>query len=85
MKSITIHGLDDPLDSLIREKAKNEGLSLNKTIKKILEESLGIKPRLIKDRRKDFLDLFGSWTKYDLKEFDQNAKQFSQIDSTDWE
>ena len=33
MKSITIHGLEDPLDTLIREKARQEGLSLNKTIK----------------------------------------------------
>lgn len=36
MKSITIHGLEDPLNTLIREKARQEGLSLNKTIKLLL-------------------------------------------------
>ena len=35
MKSITIHGLDDPLDTLIREKAGKQNLSLNKTIKQL--------------------------------------------------
>ncbi|MGB5615690.1 MAG: hypothetical protein WBM78_02535, partial [Desulfobacterales bacterium] len=49
MKSITIHGIDEPLVKLIKSKAKQEGLSINKTIKKILESSLGVKP-------KDYLD-----------------------------
>jgi len=45
MKSITIHGLDGPLDTLIREKARKQQLSLNKTIKLLLEESLGLTGR----------------------------------------
>ena len=36
MKSITIHELDDDLDALIRVRARREGLSLDKTIKKLL-------------------------------------------------
>ena len=44
MKSITIHGVDEPLSELIKSKAQSEGLSINKTIKKILESSLGVKP-----------------------------------------
>jgi predicted DNA binding CopG/RHH family protein len=44
MKSITIHGIDEPLAKLIKSKAKQEGLSINQTIKNILESSLGVKP-----------------------------------------
>jgi hypothetical protein len=32
MKSITIHGIDDPLAELIKSKAQSEGLSINKTV-----------------------------------------------------
>ena len=41
MKSITIHGIDDPLAELIKSRARSEGLSINKTVIKLLEESLG--------------------------------------------
>lgn len=33
MKSITIHGLEDHLSERIREEVRQQGLSLNKTIK----------------------------------------------------
>ena len=49
MKSITIHNLDDKLDSLIREKAKKQGISLNKTIKTLLRKSLGLGKNIEKD------------------------------------
>lgn len=83
MKSITIHGLDDPLDKLIREKARLYGLSLNKTIKKLLRDSLGINNRK-HDNKAQFKDLFGVWSQKDLKEFEQNTKDFEKIDAEDW-
>ena len=42
MKSITIHGLDEHLDRTIRSLAEREGLSMNKTIKKVLRSALGL-------------------------------------------
>lgn len=83
MKSITIHGLDDPLDKLIRQKARDSGLSLNKTIKKLLRDSLGISDRK-RDNKQLFKDLVGVWSKKDLKEFEQNTKDFEKIDAEDW-
>ena len=84
MKSITIHNLDDPLNTLIREKAKTEGLSLNNTIKKLLAEALGLSPRNDTDRGKDFLDLFGVWSDKEVKEFNKQAGDFEKIDREDW-
>jgi hypothetical protein len=85
MKSITIHGLNDTLDRLIRKKAKEQGISLNKTIKKLLEQSLGILPSDHTDHRDDFLDLFGIWSTEEKKQFDHNISDFEKIDEKDWQ
>ena len=84
MTSITIHGLEDPIDSLIREKARQQGISLNKTIKQLLAESLGISHD-IKKHRHDFEDLSGTWSPEDLEEFTRNTQEFSITDPRDWE
>ena len=84
MKSITIHGLDDPLNTLIREKARQQQLSLNKTIKKLLEQSLGLTPGNDNNRRDDFSDLCGVWTTKDVEEFTANNQEFNAIDPEDW-
>lgn len=83
MKSITVHGLDETLDSFIRERAKRQGTSLNKTIKKLLRDSLGISEKK-SDNRAQFKDLFGVWSQKDLKEFERNTMDFEKIDSEDW-
>ncbi len=38
----TIHGLDKHLDRAIQSLADREGLSMNKTIKKVLRSALGL-------------------------------------------
>jgi len=83
MKSITIHGLEDPLNTLIREKARHQRPSLNKTIKKLLAESFGLTTGNHKDDH-DFSDLCGVWTAEDIEEFTANSKNFSAIDPKDW-
>jgi plasmid stability protein len=85
MKSITIHGLDDTLDKRIRETAKRQGISLNKTIKKLLEKALGINREKQKDHRVDYMDLFGTWSEEDLKEFNNATSDSRKIDPGDWE
>ena len=82
MKSITIHGLDDELDEKIRAKAEAEGLSLNKTIKLLVRDALGIGER--QDRREDFKDLLGTWSAADLEVFNRATEDFGQIDAADW-
>lgn len=84
MKSITIHNLEDPLDTLIRQKAKNDGLSLNKTIKKLLAEALNVPERPEEERREDFRDLFGIWTESDVREFQRRHRDLEKVDPADW-
>jgi len=84
MKSITIHGIDNPLAELIKSKALSQGLSVNKTVKKILEESLGVKPQTIAKRRTDFEEFSGIWSDLELAEFQEKTKDLSSINHEDW-
>jgi len=70
MKSITIHKIDDDLVRGITDRARRHGLSLNKTIKNLLKEALGLTNDGEKNHRKDFQSLLGSWTDEDIKEFE---------------
>ena len=82
MKPITIHGLEDELDEGIRSKAEKEGRSLNKTIKQLLKEALGLvnQPQ---DRRQDFLDLFGVWSESELEEFKSATEDLRIVSNED--
>lgn len=81
MKSLTIHNLDDTLDSVIRERAQREGTSLNKMIKKLLTESLGVAK---KRKRSDFSEFTGLWSKREFRNFEKAAQDFEKIDQQDW-
>ncbi len=84
MKSITIHSLDDELDKEIREKAKNQGTSLNKTIKRLLEKALGLKSTKEPNHKDEFMDLFGVWSEGDYLEFFESIEDFNIADPEDW-
>lgn len=84
MKSITIHNLDEPLNALLREKARQQGTSLNKAIKSLLEDSLGIAPEKRPGHRDDFLDLYGIWSPDELAQFEKTQGDFATIDPEDW-
>ena len=84
MKSITIHGIDDPLAELIQSRARSEGLSVNKTVKKLLEEALGVKPQSMGKYRSDFEEFCGIWSESDLNEFQEKTKDLRIIQDEDW-
>ncbi len=85
MKSITLHNIDGPLAELIKSKARSEGLSMNKTIQKILEESLGVRPKSGGVFRHDFEEFCGLWSDGDLAEFNERSSDFNRIDPEDWQ
>jgi len=81
VKSITIHGIEDALDRKLQEKAKQLGLSQNRTIKSILE---GVLLDEAEKRESEYAELFGSWTKSEKAEFDNRVQIFDRIDESDW-
>jgi hypothetical protein len=84
MKSITLHNLDDQLTELITRRAREKGYSLNRTIKELLNKALGITPDPEKDKKQEFMDLFGVWSDEEYQEFEEQTKTFHKIDPDDW-
>jgi len=85
MKSISIHGIDRELDEHIRTKAAEMGLSMNKTVKHLLMQALGLAGKNLESDRREFLDLFGTWSDRDAKEFEEKTADFRKIRHADWE
>jgi len=83
MKSITIHNMEDELESCIRKKARENGESLNKTIKRVLIRALGLHKET-KSHRSDFEELFGIWSNNEKDDFDQSIEDLGIIDRRDW-
>lgn len=81
MKSITIHDLDDTLDRLLQEKADQNGTSLNKIIKGLLRQSLGVSKQ---QKKNDFSEFSGIWTQEEYEKFEHSVKDFEKIDRQDW-
>jgi len=83
MKSITIHGIDEKTEKLIKKRAKSEDTSVNKMMKGLLAEALGTgktKP----DNREEFLDLFGVWTEEERKQFSEAIKDLETVHPEEW-
>lgn len=71
------------MDKLIRQKAQSHGMSLNKTIKELLRESLGVSKKQLKKNRFD--KFYGIWSKKEADEFDKIInEEFENIDEEDW-
>ncbi|MBN2497785.1 MAG: hypothetical protein JXR96_24535 [Deltaproteobacteria bacterium] len=84
MKSMTIHGLDEELAEKIREKAAAEKTSINKTIKKLLEQALGLRPREEGRHAAEFAEFCGVWSDEDRDEFDRAIADLEEIDESEW-
>ena len=85
MKSITIHDLDDSLEALIEETAQKEGLSLNKAVKRLLRQALGLESGGNGDRKASFSEFCGVWSKADLVDFKKKTKDLRKVDPQDWQ
>jgi plasmid stability protein len=83
MKTITIHGVSEEMEKLIRERAKKEDRSVNKVVKDLLGSALGLEEK-VNDYRADFADLFGIWSDEEAASFLDSLDDFEQIDEGDW-
>ena len=85
MKSITIHRLDDTMTRMIEARAKSAGQSLNKTVKALLEQSLGMRPPEDHRHADDFAGFLGVWENSDLKEFERCTAAIRSVEDEDWQ
>ncbi len=83
MKSMSIHGIDPAMTRKIREKSAEYGLSANKTIKKILADSLGTGPEK-KGHSRDFDDLCGALPAAAAAERERALLEMDVVDEEAW-
>lgn len=84
MGTMSIHGLDKDTERFVRAESKRTGLSLNQTLKRLLGQAAGKKPRARGASSNDFDDLCGVWTQKEFKEFQKATAEFRQVDPEDW-
>lgn len=84
MKSITIHKIEPQMHELLRHRANADGTSLNQTVKRLLEEALGIKPTPEPKHLEDFREFLGCWSEEDLATFEQATRDLRQLDEAEW-
>ncbi|HNQ16813.1 MAG TPA: hypothetical protein PKJ26_05045 [Candidatus Woesebacteria bacterium] len=80
--SLTIHNLDPVLYRVLKQKADTTDVSLNRLIKTLLTQSLGLNKTT---KVSDFSEFSKQWTREELKQFQQTQAQFSTVDATDWQ
>jgi len=86
MKAITIRNLPPEVAKAIRELARQEGLSLNRTVARLLARATGHgedKPsgRVI---HHDLDRFFGVWSREQAEEFDEALREQREIEPEMW-
>ena len=85
MKVITLRNIPPEVACLIEARCEETGLSLNKTVIRLLEESLGTAGSPGTQKRYGDLDeLVGAWTAAEAREFDNILDEQRRIDPEIW-
>jgi len=85
MNAITIRNLPPDVARVIRQKAKIEGTSLNRTVINLLRERVDPPKRRTKGTRyRDLSALAGSWTRAEAAEFNKHLAAQRKIDPELW-
>jgi plasmid stability protein len=81
MNAITLRNLPREVAKAIRERARKEGVSLNRAVIEFLEEATGFTKTKPKEPvlHHDLDHLFGVWSKEEADEFDQFLKEHRSI------
>jgi hypothetical protein len=84
MSAITVRKIPPAVARAVKERARKEGLSLNKAVIRLLEEATGVDPRKRKVVHHDLDRFFGTWTQREADAFDATLKEQRQIDPEMW-
>ncbi len=84
MKTLTLRGIDEKLEQVLRKRAKNKNESMNKTILSILKKETGLDKEKPFKTFNDLDELSGTWSKKDMDDFNKNTELFNQVDLQDW-
>ena len=84
MNSFVLRGLNPELASLVKSKAREERLSVNKWLIGIVRRACGLdKPKLFPEYH-DLDPLAGGWSAKDLSVFKEATEGFERVDREMW-
>ena len=85
MTAITLRKIPAELREAIEMRAESEGLSLNKTVIRMLEELVGTRPGQRRSLHHDLDHLAGTWSREEAEAFDGCLADLRKIDKELWE
>lgn len=84
MKSLSLRGIDEDLSVHLKKLSQKEGTSLNKTVLRLLEDSVGVRRKRRFNIYHDLDDLAGTWSNSEEKEFKDKIQFFEMTDKDLW-
>ena len=84
MKAITVRNIPPDVAKAVKEKARKEGLSLNRAVVSLLEEAAGVATRTKPVVHHDLDHLAGTWSQEEYDEFMEALREQRQIDPEMW-
>jgi hypothetical protein len=85
MSIITIHALEPAVEKRIRARARQQGKSLNQTVKELFAECVGVKAQAAADHRADFAEFAGVWSAAEARVFKAATADLARVDAEDWQ
>ncbi len=80
MTAITLRGISPTLEKAIKDRANAGGLSLNKTVIRMLEQSLGLRSDPTPRLHHDLDHLAGTWSQEEAEAFEADLAMQRQVD-----
>lgn len=84
MKAVTLRNLPPSLDRTIRQRAKKNGVSVNKVVISLLQDHLGESDKRPVRRYHDLDELAGLWNRQEAEAFEQTLAKQRAIDPEMW-
>jgi hypothetical protein len=84
MSAITVRNLPPELARVIRQKAKKEKASLNRTVIRLLEKATGVEKPRTEEVHTDLDRFFGCISKEEADELDEAIREQRQIEAEMW-
>lgn len=84
MPAMTVRGIDEKLAQALKNKAHQEGVSVNAMTLRLIRESLGLDKTGRVSGYDDLDHLAGTWTQKDAEDFRHATAVFEQVDKDMW-
>ena len=83
-RQITVRGIDNHLDRLLKEEAERMSTSVNQLALRLLRQALGLAPSPPPTGYDDLDALAGTWSEDDARSFEDSLRQQRKVDAKQW-